>query len=414
MKLCDFCGFVVGASDLQCKNCLSPMPGMEQQVSQLDANKTVTKVPTRSVGEDYSGFSRFLPKFGNLSGLVPKKTIVLLLVIGIIAAPQTQSLVSEGIDYLGEMNTPYYNFPESISLKFVRNFTVYLESGKSAEYELILSKPGDRPIYPQQDDVVWQTVSQIEVLPEYMETNESRMKWSGNLNGTERSYIHLEYDVTINTIRPELGTADSGSLDDIPTGYETYLDDDWLITPSSEVIQKLAEQMVEGTEGNVVQILTNIYKYISSNYRYQASSIPKSCDETMSKLEGDCDDFSILFSSIARAAGIPTWIELGKIPAFIDASSECDLRDWGGHAWINSLVPLKDGTHMVVFIDLANSYFMWMPPYRISDWVDDGDGDNLDSYYHLFTSSGTGVATYKENSYVAECSASGNLKLTEL
>ena len=133
----------------------------------------------------------------------------------------------------------------------------------------------------------------------------------------------------------------------------------------------------------------------------------------MSKLEGDCDDFSILFSSIARAAGIPTWIELGKIPAFIDASSECDLRDWGGHAWINSLVPLKDGTQMVVFIDLANSYFMWMPPYRISDWVDDGDGDNLDSYYHLFTSSGTGVATYKENSYVAECSASGNLKLTE-
>jgi len=55
-----------------------------------------------------------------------------------------------------------------------------------------------------------------------------------------------------------------------------------------------------------------------------------------------------------------------------------------------------------------------MPPYRISDWVDDSNGDNLYSYYYLFTSQGTGRATYVENTYVSNCETSGNIKLEEL
>ena len=142
---------------------------------------------------------------------------------------------------------------------------------------------------------------------------------------------------------------------------------------------------------------------------------PQSCPDTIVGKVGDCDDFSILFSSIARAAGIPAWLELGIIPAFIDASKGCDLRDWGGHAWVNALVPLNDGTFTVVNIDLANSYFMWLPPYRISDWVDNGNGDDLDSYYYLFSSKGiNSQATYKENSYVSECEVQGEIKLTDL
>ena len=165
----------------------------------------------------------------------------------------------------------------------------------------------------------------------------------------------------------------------------------------------------------MIMILKNIFDYIESNYKYQKSSVPKSCPDTIVGKVGDCDDFSILFSSIARAAGIPAWLELGIIPAFIDASKGCDLRDWGGHAWVNAVVPLKDGTFTVVNIDLANSYFMWLPPYRISDWVDNGNGDDLDSYYYLFSSKGiNSQATYKENSYVSECEVQGEIKLTDL
>ena len=168
-------------------------------------------------------------------------------------------------------------------------------------------------------------------------------------------------------------------------------------------------------DADQLRILKNIFDYIENNYKYQKSSVPKSCPDTIVGKVGDCDDFSILFSSIARAAGIPAWLELGIIPAFIDASSGCDLRDWGGHAWVNAVVPLNDGTFTIVNIDLANSYFMWLPPYRISDWVDNGNGDDLDSYYYLFSSKGiNSQATYLENSYVSQCEVQGEIKLTEL
>ena len=57
---------------------------------------------------------------------------------------------------------------------------------------------------------------------------------------------------------------------------------------------------------------------------------------------------------------------------------------------------------------------MWMPAYRISDWVDDGDGDNLYSYYYLFSSKGTAASVALDNSYVSDCEIIGNLKLEKL
>ena len=402
MRLCDTCGFVLNESDFKCGNCAAPIPGREAPIEQIQTRTPIEKTAPKII----------TPR--NLSGYLPKKTIILLLVVGILLAPQTQSLMNESLDYWDEMNTPYYNIPESITINLIRNFTIYLENGKSAEYELILGKPENRPSWPQHDTNLWQEINQINVNPQFEENEVGRMKWSGQLKDDERAYVSVEYELTVNTIRPELTIDDSGTIEDIPEGYEIYLDDEWLIEPSLPEIQDLASEMTNGTNGNVIHILGNIFDYISSEYIYQPSSIPKSCPESMESGYGDCDDFAILFSSIARAAGIPTWLELGKIPAFIDNRDNCDLRDWGGHAWVNALVPLSDGTSTVVSIDLANSYFLWMPPYRISDWVDDGNGDNLYSYYYLFSSQGTGKATYVENSYVSSCTTSGNIKLTEL
>ena len=402
MRLCDTCGFVLNESDFKCGNCAAPIPDREAPIEQIQTRTPIEKTAPKII----------TPR--NLSGYLPKKTIILLLVVGILLAPQTQSLMNESLDYWDEMNTPYYNIPESITINLIRNFTIYLENGKSAEYELILGKPENRPSWPQHDTNLWQEINQINVNPQFEENEVGRMKWSGQLKDDERAYVSVEYELTVNTIRPELTIDDSGTIEDIPEGYEIYLDDEWLIEPSLPEIQDLASEMTNGTNGNVIHILKNIFDYISSEYIYQPSSIPKSCPESIESGYGDCDDFAILFSSIARAAGIPTWLELGKIPAFIDNRENCDLRDWGGHAWVNALVPLSDGTSTVVSIDLANSYFLWMPPYRISDWVDDGNGDNLYSYYYLFSSQGTGKATYVENSYVSSCTTSGNIKLTEL
>ncbi len=402
MKLCDYCGFVIKENDAKCSNCRMVVPGRESMLVQPGSVSSPKKVQSQMPSRTISSF-------------VPKKFIAILLVIGLFSSPQTQTLLNDGLNYWDELNTPYYTIPEKITLTYVRNFEIYVEEGDEVEYTLTLSIPENRPSGSQADIINWQTIDNLQVSPAYNLTPEGRMEWRNNLTGDDRDFISLEYTATISLIRPELKISDSGLVSDISDDYDLYLQDEWLIEPSNEDVQNLAIQLSNGTDGNVIMILKNIFDYIEENYRYQKSSIPKSCQDTIVGRVGDCDDFSILFSSIARAAGIPAWLELGIIPAFIDTSEACDLRDWGGHAWVNALVPLNDGTSTVVSIDLANSYFMWMPPYRISDWVDNGNGEDLDSYYYLFSSKGiNSQATYKENSYVSECEVQGEVKLTDL
>ena len=402
MKLCDFCGFVIKEQDAKCSNCRMIVPGRESLLT-----------PPKPISSE-KVISQSLPK-RSVSSYIPKKLIALILVVGLFASPQTQVLLSDGMNYWDEMNTPYYTIPETITLTYIRNFEIYIEEGDEVEYTLTLSIPENRPSGPQSDMLDWQRIDNLQVSPSYNLTPEGRMEWRNNLTGSDRDFISLEYTATINLIRPDFKIEDSGLVSDIPDDFDIYLGDEWLIEPTNIDVQNLANQLSNGTEGNVMQILKNIFDYIESNYSYQKSSIPKSCPDLIVGKVGDCDDFSILFSSIARAAGIPAWLELGIIPAFIDTSKGCDLRDWGGHAWVNAVVPLSDGSITVVSIDLANSYFMWMPPYRISDWVDNGNGDDLDSYYYLFSSKGVNShATYKENSYVSECSIEGEIKLTTL
>ena len=402
MKLCDFCGFVIKEQDAKCSNCRMVVPGRESLLAspKVEIQSKIVDTPLGS---------------NSISSYIPKKLIAILLVVGLFALPQTQVLLSDGMEYWEEMNTPYYTIPEQITLTYVRNFEVFLDEGDEAEYTLSLSIPENRPSGVQSDNINWQIIDNFEVSPMYNLTPEGRMEWRNNLTGSERDYISIEYQATISLIRPDIKISDSGKVSEIPAEFDNYLGDEWLIEPSNEEVQQLAVQLSDGTDGNVIMILKNIFDYIENNYKYQKSSVPKSCPDTIVGKVGDCDDFSILFSSIARAAGIPAWLELGIIPAFIDASSGCDLRDWGGHAWVNAVVPLKDGSFTVVNIDLANSYFMWLPPYRISDWVDNGNGDDLDSYYYLFSSKGiNSQATYLENSYVSQCEVRGEIKLTEL
>ena len=100
MKLCDYCGFVVKDQDAKCSNCRMIVPGRESMLvppKVVSSQETVkSSVPTRSI-----------------SSYIPKKLIAILLVIGLFASPQTQILLSDGMDYWDEMNTPYYTIPET-------------------------------------------------------------------------------------------------------------------------------------------------------------------------------------------------------------------------------------------------------------------------------------------------------------
>ena len=118
MKLCDFCGFVIKDQDAKCSNCRMIVPGREAMFSP-------PKVRTPKQESKSSLQSR------SISSYIPKKIIALLLVVGLFGSPQTQVLLSNGIDYWDEINTPYYTIPEQITLTYVRNFEVFLDEGLS-------------------------------------------------------------------------------------------------------------------------------------------------------------------------------------------------------------------------------------------------------------------------------------------
>ena len=227
MKLCDFCGFVIKDQDSKCSNCRMMVPGREAMLTPPKVE--MPKLESKSV----------LPYQG-ISSYIPKKLIALLLVVGLFASPQTQVLVTDGMDYWDQINTPYYTIPEQITLTYVRNFEIFLDEGDAAEYTLTLSVPENRPSGSQLGATDWQIIENLQVSPMYNLTSEGRMEWKNNLTGSERDHISLEYTATINLIRPDIKISNSGKVSDIPAEFGNYLEDDWLIEPSNEQVQQLA------------------------------------------------------------------------------------------------------------------------------------------------------------------------------
>ena len=405
MEQCSYCGFVLQASDAGCPNC----GAADNARRPLQADDPV---PQQIVTHYGPTRRRRTPRW-------LKPLLALLLVAALLSLPQAQPYLQQLDDLLGELSTPYYEVPETLTMTMMRNFTIFLgdpvddrgttdesdDQPNSASWRLALSEPGHRPSGPQGVGNDWQELLSLEANP-VPDSRSGKMVWEGTLTGDERVDISVVYQVRVNTILIQLVPEDSGTVGEVPAGWDAFLQDEWKIEPSDPQVQVLAAELAAGTDGNVLQILRNIFDYIMGNFDYVLGAVPRSCQQTLAHGYGDCDDLGLLFASLSRAAGIPAWMEMGMIPRSAD-----NLQDWGGHAWVNALVPLANGNLTVVTADLANGYFLWMPPYRLSEWVDNGDPDDLKAFYFLFSSQGKGTAGFSEDLTVASWSQQGQLRI---
>ncbi|MAH17279.1 MAG: hypothetical protein CL960_02105 [Euryarchaeota archaeon] len=389
MEQCSYCGFVLEALGSNCPNCGVAVPGRPP------AQVTVTESAQPRQATHYRRRRGWL-----------KPLLALLLVAGLLTLPQAQPFLRELDDLWGELNTAYYEVPEAVTMTVMRNFTIFLTSDPSADYRLALSEPGHRPSGPQGAGNSWQEIHALNATPAWDDTHAGKMLWEGHISDGERVEISVSYSVTVSTIQSNLKAEETGTVNDYPSEYDSYLQDEWKVEPSNTQVQELALQFSNGTDGNVLRILRNIFDYVMGNFTYVLGTTPKSCEQTLAYGYGDCDDLGLLYVSIARAAGIPAWMELGMIPRSSDG-----LQDWGGHAWVNALVPLTGGNYTVVTVDLANGYFLWMPPYRLSEYVDNGDPDDLKAFYFLFSSQGSGRASFTQDISVASYSEQGQLRI---
>jgi hypothetical protein len=207
------------------------------------------------------------------------------------------------------------------------------------------------------------------------------MVWEGeNSRGKE---ITIDYEFLVETVVWDMEDEESGTANEVPQDVrDRYLGEEWKIKPDEPEVLELADELTAG-ERTVRGALEAIYDYMTANLRYETggSGTPKDCLQTLQDMAGDCDDQSILFCSLARAAGIPAWMEFGVL---YDSANDA----WGGHAWVKSYVP-ADGGGGAVCIDVVNKEFLVRPCNRFADWESDGNGSHVEDYYNTLVYNST-------------------------
>jgi hypothetical protein len=105
--------------------------------------------------------------------------------------------------------------------------------------------------------------------------------------------------------------------------FEVFLKDSEFIKPNDPAIQKqLAE--IQGDERDALSLVKTILLWVYDNIgtEYIAQTLPG--PEVLKRKRGKCVEFSTLFASLSRAAGIPTRIVFGEA---------LNGKNWVGHMW---------------------------------------------------------------------------------
>lgn len=320
-----------------------------------------------------------------------------VVIIMLLLTPAVQSFL---MDLVTSPFKPRY--PESATFSLERSLTVDADGGTIVSYDIDISEPSS----VVQNGYVLQNVSSVRYSPQpsFGETRygQSWVGWNGSsLTGEGKVTCTAIYEVTVYTHIWDIDREDSLDVDDIPAGLkDRYLHDEWVETDtfgnglgykidmSSPAIVSASREIV-GNETDVYQVLKNIYDWMTANVEYSTASSagePQTALETLQLRRGDCDDQSILFCSLARAAGVPAWLQMGALYVSADDS-------WGGHGWLQAYIPLASGGGENVTIDVVNKDFLVFRPNRIIDFTDDGVGNHLSDYYYTFQ------ATYDRETY---------------
>lgn len=310
--------------------------------------------------------------------------VVLLIVALLLFTPAVQS-------FLRDLITSPFNprYPESATFTLQRTLTVDANGGEVLGYSFDISEPETIV----QNGFIIQNVTSVIYSPD-VTAQETRygqrwVIWNGSgFEGDQERRSVVTYEVTMRTKIWDIDQDNSRDVTYIPSYLkDRYLNDEWRndngeykINMTSPFIKATSEAIV-GNETNVYQILKVIYDWMTKNVQYPTSSTsgePQSARETLLTRVGDCDDQSILFCSLARAAGVPAWLQMGAL--YVSAESS-----WGGHGWLQAYVPLASGGGENVTIDVVNKDFMVFKPNRFVDFTDDGNGEHLSDYYYTFS-----------------------------
>ena len=308
------------------------------------------------------------------------KLVVAVAVIVIVAVLLLMPSV-QGLLYSIFISPFQKTVPKYVDYRLERDLIVGAGGGELVNFTLEIAVPSNLTA----GDEALQTVSGSAFSPNatlhYQKYNDEWNKWEhGVLSGSEQFRVRAVYDIRVETKVWNIGSSDSLDLSAVPQSLlEHYLGNEWKIIVDAPSIQTASAAIVKN-ESNVYHILADINQWMLSNVRYPAvpNESPQSSVETLSSKVGDCDDQAFLFCALARAAGVPAWVQLGALYSTSEDS-------WGGHGWVQTYVPLRSGGGDYVVIDTVNRDFMLWKPNRFAEFTADGNGEHLSDYYYCFT-----------------------------
>jgi hypothetical protein len=136
---------------------------------------------------------------------------------------------------------------------------------------------------------------------------------------------NVTYTVTYNAESnprsiPQLNEQESGNLTEIPDDVrDEYCNETDTWQTSNPALQETA-QTIAPNETNVLSIVEELVAWIWNNIDYPPQDKPKISHEvplypnqTLLHKEGDCDDQAILFITLCRICGIPSFLQVGCI-----------------------------------------------------------------------------------------------------
>lgn len=313
---------------------------------------------------------------------------ILVVVVFLLLTPASQGLLR---DFFISPFKDYY--PEEVTFSLERTMTVDANGCRGVNFAIDIPEPMNITQNGNQMQIVT-SVNYSNDLSPTIKYNHNWMVWEeGPFSEDQRRTMTVTYEVTARAYIWDIDASTSGNLFDVPDELEKqYLKDEWMMSMSDPAIVAQAREIV-GDEENVYVILRNIYDWMRANIYYSAAddaADPSSAYDTLKARAGDCDDQSILFCSLARAVGVPAWLQLG-------AMYLGDGGNWGGHGWLQAYVPLKEGGGEKVVIDIVNGDFLVWRPNRFADFTDDGNADHLIDYYSIYNCSYVPPFGFKES-----------------
>ena len=128
----------------------------------------------------------------------------------------------------------------------------------------------------------------------------------------------------------------SAELNRLPAGWQeqAYLLEPTPLTAADERIERAADELAENCEwGLELADRINDWVYQSMTYQYGVTGVRTTAAEALALGSGVCQDYAHVMLAVTRACGLPSRYISGHL-----------LGEGGSHAWVEVVLPTKDGT----------------------------------------------------------------------